>query len=201
MPSIKRLLSTALLICGLFPAVWSATLLTEVRAAIKQAQPFRVNFTQQVYIDDEKEIEESGFILFQNQQKLRWEYSRPEKKVFILEDDRYQFYQPENRQLLRGRVKEQREELLWQILNSDSAHFQYTLDERQRCIMIRSLNGNEPITMEIFVNAANLPERVIRTDTSGVRQVFIFKSYSRHQTFPAGAFLLEIPKGTEIVDE
>jgi len=77
-----------------------------VRDSLNEIKPFKVNFTQQVYTDEELDIEESGEIIFKNDQLLKWTYLDPDYKVFLLEEDNYQFYDEDNQQLMIGKIKE-----------------------------------------------------------------------------------------------
>ena len=83
-----------------------------VRARILQSQPFRVDFVQQVYVDEELTLKESGVIVFADREHVKWQYIDPEYKVFILEQGRYRFYDRENNQLLQGQLGERNEQLI-----------------------------------------------------------------------------------------
>ena len=90
--------------------------LKRVRDKVLLSQPFRSDFIQQVYIDEEKTLEESGFIIFADRSRVKWQYLDPEAKTFILEGGSYRFYDSANNQLSRGRIGERGEQLIWELL-------------------------------------------------------------------------------------
>jgi outer membrane lipoprotein-sorting protein len=183
------------------PVAAGATLLQEVRERMRAVQPFRVDFVQQVFIDGVKEAEEKGQVLFRDANALKWEYTSPERKIFLLLDDRYQFYQPENQQVLRGRLDKQREKLLWQLLATEAPSTGYSCDEKRRSISIRSQSDDGPIDLVVFLGADGLPVRAEQTDPSGVQQVLQFFRYRIHLRTTPAYFILAVPRGTEIIDE
>ncbi len=160
-----------------------------------------MEFTQQVFIDGRKEAEESGYVLFLDPSQLKWEYTRPERKVFLLAGARFQFYQPEIRQLLRGRVDRAREKMLWQLLADDIPAVDYRCDAKRRSIAIRSGSGEDALDLVVLVGPDGLPLRAEQADPAGVQQVFSFRRYRGPLPLTPADFALTVPPGTEIIDE
>jgi len=180
-------------------AVEKDSFIYRVREAINRAKPFRVKFVQQVFDGSELEIEESGEIVFQDQQKLIWTYRQPDYKVFLLEGDRYRFYDQENGQLTIGKVKEKNEQWVWQLIFSDNLSPDITGDEKRRLIFIK--NAAEAIDVQILFGQDLLPIKVIQEDPSGAEVVYFFKDYQQKIAIAADTFTLVVPAGVEIIQD
>jgi outer membrane lipoprotein-sorting protein len=175
--------------------------LKQVRARILGSQPFRVDFVQQVYVDEEMTIQESGVIVFAGRDRVKWQYLDPTPKTFILENGGYRFYDPENKQLLRGRVGARNEQLIWELLFSDRPGDASSWDARTRTIRLSLAGENGAQELEITVGADLLPARVRQTAAGEVTTVYIFKNYRSRVRLAAGEFELDLPPDVEIVDE
>lgn len=175
------------------------SLLYRVRDSINSIKPFKVEFIQQVFVDDELEIEESGEILFKNSKILKWTYTNPEYKVFLLLDNEYRFYDKENNQLTKGKISEKNQQWIWQLLFSDEISPFIKCDESQRKIFIR--NKEEDMDFVIQINKDSLMERVIQHDSSGAKYIYFFKKYKKKVKISQKDFELELPSDVDIIDE
>lgn len=175
--------------------------LRQVRASILRSQPFRVDFVQQVYVDEEMTIQESGVIVFADRDRVKWQYLDPTPKTFILENGGYRFYDPENKQLLRGRVGARGEQLIWELLFSDRPGNASRWDARSRTIRLSLAGENGVQELEITVGADLLPARVRQTAVNEVTTVYVFKNYRSRVRLAAGEFNLDLPADVEIIDE
>jgi outer membrane lipoprotein-sorting protein len=178
--------------------------LQRVRARILQSQPFRVDFVQQVYVDKEMTIEESGVIVFADREHVKWQYLDPDFKVFILEKDRYRYYDRENNQLLRGRLGEQQQQLVWELLLSDRPNGAASWDAGRRTIRL-PLDGTSGTDgareLKIVVGADLLPQRVEQAAENEVTTVYVFRNYRSRVVLQAGEFDLDLPPDVEIIEE
>jgi outer membrane lipoprotein-sorting protein len=178
--------------------------LQRVRAAILQSQPFRVDFVQQVFVDEEMTLKESGVVVFADREHVKWQYLDPEFKVFILEKDRYRFYDRETNQLLRGRLGERDRQLVWDLLLSDQPGGSASWDAARRTIRLRLDDGSGadgPRELKIFVGADLLPQRLEQAAENGVTTVYVFRNYRRRVALPAGEFDLDLPADVEVIEE
>lgn len=176
-------------------------LMRGVRAAILSSQPFRVGFVQQVFIDGELELEESGVIVFAHRRLIKWEYLDPESKIFILQDDRYRFYDRENNQLLRGRVGAGGERLIWDLLLAERPGGAVRWDAATRTVFL-SVPGREgDQLLKVLIGADFLPQRVEQADESGVTTVYRFHDYRRRLALATGEFDLDLPADVDVVEE
>jgi outer membrane lipoprotein-sorting protein len=191
------------MLAALFQAPAADDLLQRVRAKIIQSQPFKADFVQQVYIDEEKNMEESGIIIFADRGRMKWHYLKPTVKIFILESGRYRFYDQENNQLMTGRIGAQNERLIWELLFSDRPGQSSSWDARQRTILLR-LDGDDQRgaqELKIRIGADYLPERVEQTAESDVTTVYLFKNYRSRVALNAGEFDLDLPDDVETIEE
>jgi outer membrane lipoprotein-sorting protein len=172
-----------------------------LRTRILQNQPFRVDFVQRVYIDDEMAVEESGFIVFAGRGRVKWQYLDPEYKTFILKDDRYSFYERENRQLLRGSLGDRNRELVWELLFSDRPGQACSWDAKRRVITLNLDGENGVERLQIHVGADFLPARVEQTAVNDVTTVYEFHGYRPRVELAAGEFDLDLPADAEIIEE
>ena len=181
-----------------------------VRDSLNRIKPFKVNFSQQVYTDEQLDIEESGEIIFKNDQLLKWTYLDPDYKVFLLEGDNYQFYDEDNEQLIIGKIKDRSHQWVWQMLFSDDIFRDYFVawDKARKRIHIRNNpnsrtgdTGDIAIDIEIIINDDALPITLIQDDPSGARIVYHFKEYKPKIEISDDTFRLSVPDDVEIIRE
>jgi len=192
--------SMALLVFALFfsSEAVEMTLLNQVRHSLKQIKPFKVGFVQQVYMEGELEIQESGEILFKDSTCLKWTYMDPDFKVFILIDNLYRFYDRENNQLMKGKIAGKNQRWIWQLLFADEISEYITCYDRGKMISIDS--EKEELNFRIYIGSNGLPERVIQHDVSGVKYEYHFKNYQANVKLSDRDFDLTLPDDVEIVD-
>jgi outer membrane lipoprotein-sorting protein len=190
-----------LLAALLHPRPGGDDFLKRVREKILQSQPFKTDFIQQVYIDEEKTLEESGVIVFADRSRVKWQYLDPEAKTFILEDGRYNFYDSANNQLTRGRIGARGEQLIWELLFSDRPGNASSWDASRRTIQLKLDGENGEQELKIKIGADFLPERVEQTSANEVTTVYLFSNYRTRVTLAPGEFELALPADVEIIEE
>lgn len=173
--------------------------LDSVREKILSIQPFSVDFIQQVYIEKEIEVEEKGKILYRDYQNILWEYNQPERKLFLLTDSGYQFYLPEDKQLIRGRLSQNREQLIWHIFFAREKSRTIQCDAGKRKIIIRG--EDDDLLLEIEFDPGYLPVRVKQTDPMGSITIFLFSDYRPKSPIPPERLQIKIDPDTEIIEE
>jgi outer membrane lipoprotein-sorting protein len=174
-------------------------LIDKVRDSIDRIKPFKVAFTQQVFDEDQLEIEESGEIVFKDQKTLKWTYLDPDYKVFILMGDDYKFYDRDNEQLTIGKIKDKNRQWLWQLLFSKEMAGYIKPDNKNMKVYLK----NEPDKLDIEIEIDNefLPVKAIQKDPSGVIMVYHFKDYMKKIKITDQIFKLEVPEDTDVVTE
>lgn len=202
----------------------------KIREAINQIKPFKVNFIQQVYTDEEQEadISESGEILFESSQRLKWVYLDPDFKVFLLENSSYQFYDEDNEQLIKGTIKNKNQQWIWQLLFSDDLFQLYDVDwdESKKEIHIRNKKENGlfkssasnsknlnkgkvdaetsfdmKIDIHVFVGDNYLPTKIEQKDISGTLIIFYFNDYLSNVKISKGEFHIDVSEDVEIIQD
>jgi len=173
-------------------------LLQQVRTAIQSAQPFRVDFVQEVFLEGEKELSESGTILYRDVSLLKWTYTDPEYKVFLLQGRRYRFYEKASNQLIIGRIQDKDQQWIWQILFSKEIDNAVRTVEAERTLFIRDTDGG--LDLEVTLGGDGLPQRVVQRDEMGATTVYVFTHYRRRVNIERGAFELDLPADVEVVD-
>jgi outer membrane lipoprotein-sorting protein len=173
--------------------------IAKIRQALNRIKPFKVTFVQQVFTDDDMDFQESGEIIFNHDRQLKWTYTDPDYKVFLLDGDQYKFYDEDNEQLMVGSVKEKNRQWIWQLLFSDSV-LPYARWDADKA-MLHVKNEKEALDVKIKVNAAWLPVEVTRLDPSGARMAYIFKEYRQKISISGDTFRLKVPAHVEIIHE
>lgn len=183
--------------------VGAEALVKKVRENLNRIKPFQLQFSQQVYTDEELTIEESGEILFKDDRHLKWTYLKPDFKVFLLQEDDYKFYDEENEQITVGKIKDRGRQWLWQLFFSeDILRYSYSAGSSEKKIFIKKENAEEPLDIEILLNNDYLPIQVIQQDlNTGSRMIFYFKDYKEKISIPGDAFELKVSKDVETVEE
>jgi len=192
--------------CLLLTFSFSSTLAAEnflqrVQAKIISSQPFKTDFVQQVFIDGEITMEESGFIVFVDRGRVKWQYLHPDFKTFILEKGRYQFYDQENNQLVNGRIDAKKDQMIWDLLFSEKPGQVSRWEEKTRTILLSLDDGSGLQEIKIKIGNDFLPERVEQTSANEVTTVYQFKKYQVHTSLEAKEFVLDLPASVEIIEE
>lgn len=172
--------------------------LQDSRDAINRIKPFRVNFVQQVLVDGETEIEESGEILFKDITRLKWTYLNPDFKVFVMEGQSYRFYDRENNQLIKGKLTVKNRQWIWQLLFAPEAEKAIQVDENQRRIHFR--DDEEDLDIEIILDENLLPLKAVQKDFSGIEYRYLFSGYQKGVSVAPEDFNIRLPADAEIID-
>lgn len=172
--------------------------LVKVKQKIETIKPFRVKFKNQVVNDNNIEIEESGEFFFKNRNELKWVYTEPEYKVWLIKNNSYKFYDREDEQLTIGELSNKDSLWIWQLLYNDKFADYLKIDSRERTIHI--IKESEAIDTKIFVNKNYLPEKVIQKDQTGVDIIYIFFNYKKNVLFSREDFELKIDDDTDIIE-
>lgn len=148
------------------------------------------------------DIEESGEILFKDQNHLKWIYTKPDVKIFVLDGDLYRFYDEDNEQLRLGKAIEGKGQWFWQIFFSDELAPFIQADENSRMLHIKKNDPDEPLDIQVWLNDRHLPYKVFQVDDNlKIHMVFLFSEYKENVTPTPGEFEIKVPQNVDIVDE
>lgn len=158
--------------------------------------------------------EEAGVVYLRKPGRMRWEYTRPEVKLFISDGKMVYFYAPEDRQVTRMRAAEStdlrtplrfllgklnlkrsfsRVELAGDVAPLDPANPVVRLlpkspDERFRELLVE-------------VDQHTRIRRLVIYETDGSRTEFRLSGEEGNPPFDPGLFRFVIPRGVEVVEE
>ncbi|HEY6930054.1 MAG TPA: outer membrane lipoprotein chaperone LolA [Thermoanaerobaculia bacterium] len=151
---------------------------------------------------------ESGEIWVQSPQRLRFEYSSPEKKIFTYDGAEGRLYVPEDRQLTLQKFSEDQREKLPLLLLTDPERFsrEYSVTQEQaseagdRLILKPREARPELAWLRITVARDGTVPQLAYEDASGNRTEFQFSSWRQQKARPEGDFRITGPAGTRILE-
>ncbi len=176
--------------------LFSNSVINKIKESLKNNSPFQVEFIQQVYTENEKEIEESGIILFKNINLIKWEYLKPEKKIFLIKNKEYVYYNKEENQVKKGNIDKKEETSIWRIFFTVKG-FSCKLTDKNK-IMIK--DKKQGIKFIVQFNRDFLPIKVIQDDNSGIVYHYIFKNYKKRIKLTEKDLIIDLPENVEIVE-
>jgi outer membrane lipoprotein carrier protein len=168
----------------------------------------QVNFTQH-YQGMGMDRRESGVLLLKKSGRMRWTYSNPAGKLFVLDGHNAYFYSPGQTTAQRVPAKE-----LSDLRSPLSLLLGHTKLEKELngLTMTPAANGLYTLTgvprgMENRVTSLSLtvtPDGMIRSmevdETDGVRNTFIFSNGKPNAPAPDSAFVFTPPAGVQVVE-
>lgn len=172
-------------------------LLKEVRDSLNKVKPFSVEFTQQVYYDQELSIEESGLITFQDIKKIRWEYQDPDVKIAIIKNDEYKFYEADTNQVSIGKINANNKKWIWQLLFADDLTGSIRCDKIKKIIYIKDSDAD--MDFEVYVDDDNLLSKVVHRDPTGALNVYLFSGYKKNISVAPIDFDIDVPNDAEVI--
>jgi outer membrane lipoprotein carrier protein len=167
-----------------------------------------VNFTQE-YEGMGMDRREAGTLLLKKPGRMRWTYSKPAGKLFILDSHNGYFYSPGDTTAQRVPVKElndlrsplrlllghtKLEKELSGLIITPAANGLYTLTGVPRGLEKRVAS------FAITVNANGVIQSMRIEETDGVRNTFIFSDEQPNVPAPDSDFVFTPPAGVRVVD-
>lgn len=197
-------LITALVLASLSASAAPLALDNAARAMSGMEASFTHRFTAKGFRNSQVE---SGTVVFGELPRMRWNYTRPEQKLFVFDGATSWFYVPSDRQVTMGRVTDARRRELPFLLLGDpaardrafvvqqqkkGANFVTTLRPRDKAALMKS------VTVTI-TGATNLIQRIEYTDRDGNRTSFDFSGYHRRAA-SADTFRFSPPAGVQVIN-
>ncbi|MGH9587766.1 MAG: LolA family protein [Acidobacteriaceae bacterium] len=214
--SIKnKALVAALLgaVCGLLPgqapaqALSAKTLAGRIDRHYNSLHSLEVNFTQE-YDGMGMNRRETGTLLLKKPGRMRWTYSQPAGKLFVLDGHNGYFYSPGNTTAQRVPVKElndlrsplrlllghtKLEKELHDLTMTSAGSGLYTLTGVPRGLEKRVAS------FSITANAQGIIQSMQIDETDGVRNTFIFSDERPNVPAPDWDFVFTPPAGVHII--
>lgn len=181
--------------------------------ALKAVRTLRADFEQLYYSMSVTEpLREKGELLFEKPDRMRWEYTSPQDKVFLYKDRVLETYLAEDKQLTRSPVAEEalKSDIFGIFLGTMSFADAYTIESnpfptdasrvRQVKLTPKTEGDYSHILLEID-EATWLLRRAIFLEWAGAKREFVFSRVRTGVRLPSGAFTLKVPPGTEVIDD
>ena len=139
---------------------------------------------------------------------MRWEYQKPEAKLFVFDGVQSWFYLPEDRQVTVSKLDDARRRELPFLVIGDAAERSraFDLTERQdHGTIVASLQPKAPASMIRDINITisqsdHTIQKVQYADREGNRTLFSFSGFRKHPAAPE-TFRFDPPKGVQVVRE
>jgi outer membrane lipoprotein carrier protein len=198
---------------GQTSAVPPAEAVANLERALKAARTLRADFEQLHYSMSVTEpLREKGELLFEKPDRMRWEYTSPQDKVFLYKGGVLEAYIAEEKSLTRIPVSEEalKSDIFGIFLGTMSFADAYTIESnpfptdaarvRQVKLTPKTEGDYSHILLEID-EATWLLRRAIFLEWAGAKREFVFSRVRTGVRLPSGAFTLKVPPGTEVIDD
>ena len=144
-----------------------------------------------------------GSVWIQAPQRLRFEYTAPEKKVFTYDSGEGRFFSPEDKQLtIRKLTAEEiaRLPIVFLTKPEDLAkRYEIQLDANKAVLFKPRAVDPELAWLKLSIAPSGAVEALSYEDASGSRTEFRFDAWKAEKARPPADYKIEGPKGTRIV--
>ena len=185
------------------------SILAALQARYEGIADLRADFVQEAHVASIDKLDRSsGRVVMQRPGRMRWEYSAPEKRVIVVADGTLRVYTPSDSQLQVLQVSgafspmalgfllgdgDLRESFVGEPLDSGSR------DEIGIRLRPREDSAFERLEMWLAKDSHQVVESVV-FDLFGNRTSVRFAEIRENVGVDEGAFEIDVPEGTEIVD-
>jgi len=153
-----------------------------------------------------REVVESGRVTIKRPGRMRWEYQKPEKKLFVSDGHTFYFYVPEDKQVIVQEQDEKRS-LAGRLLTGEGGllgEFDATLDEplEEGVYRVRLVPRHEDADLErafVDVEPTGRLRGVEIEDVQGNRTHFQFEDIRENTGASDRLFHFEVPPGVEVI--
>ena len=194
---------------------FSQTAESIVRSAefsFKGIETFQANFEQLYYSATSSiPLKETGKFYFAKPDRMKWIYENPEKKTFLSKDGAYRYYIPEDNQLYKGTIDQDRpeSEVLFILAGQKSLLDSYAVElspfpagaknAEQLKLTPKVEDGFTHLLLELD-GKTHLISRLILFDWAGNKTEYIFKRTRINVRFGEKLFELKVPQDAEIIE-
>jgi outer membrane lipoprotein carrier protein len=212
-------LSCALISIEFFPAAGAdgRESLATLEARYSKAATLRASFLER-YFENGKEMRlEAGKAYFLRPGRMRWEYEKPEKNLFLVDGKYVWFYAPDDHTATRMPAKKSED---WRTpiaflttgmklsrICSEVGPARETKPSRAgnevyRCVLRGSENEKDTAAQKVFFEISPQGElaRIVVPQEAGVQIEFEFKDWEWNPALAKNLFQFEPPPGTVIVN-
>ena len=152
---------------------------------------------------------ESGTVVLQIPQRVRFDYTAPEKKVFTYDAGEGRFFSPEDKQLTVRRLSEEEKARLPIVFLTQPAdlgkQYEITLEPGEaasstRLLLTPRVPRPELAWLRLAIDGSGSVGGLSYQDSAGNRTEFRFEGWRVEKARPAADFRITGPPGTRIVE-
>jgi len=155
-------------------------------------------------------LEEEGKVYFQKPDMMKWEYQYPEKKIFLLKEEKIIFYDQEENELIEnmGENEQYEAEILDLLSGKKGLLEQYDVEfspfpsDDKKAYQLKlnpKINENDTYILLEINEKSWLIQKAIFIDWAGNKTEFHFNKIKINQNFPKNTFELNLPEDIEII--
>lgn len=188
--------------------------IAKVQSSYHDVKAIRADFTQTYDAGGGTRVE-SGTVVFARGERMRWDYRKPEKKVFLSNKKQVLLYLPEEGQLNRSSVKQSEDyrvpfrlllsrfdmKKVFQKFEDANSQFQHPPEDRVIIAYPKHAEklGYKHVVME-FDPQMNI-RRLVIVYTNDTVMKFRFSHIDRNPSMASTLFDLTPPPGTRIINQ
>ena len=190
------------------------TYLQQLQSGYHDVQTIRADFTQS-YVGGDRTRAESGVVYFARGRLMRWDYQKPQPKLFLTDGKTLMLYIPEEKQLTRSPLKESDDVRIpfLLLLSKLDLHRVFSriefapdatsYDPADRILRAFPKQGYESDYQQVLmvVNPRFDIRRVLVTLADQSTMEFSFDHIQRNVPLSRSLFRFTPPAGTEIIDQ
>jgi outer membrane lipoprotein carrier protein len=187
----------------------------QFEASYRNVRTLRATFTQEYSEWDRNRPTESGDVYLARGGKMRWEYQKPEEKLFLSDGKDVLLYVPSQKQLTRTPIKESGDvrvpfEILVSHLNLRRAFSRIEFEDStqpvqpgDRVLRAYPKHGYEEVYRDVVVELTPTFDirRLAVSYPDGTSMTFTFDQISRNVPVQPSMFELTPPEGTQVIQQ
>ncbi len=158
-----------------------------------EIKSFKAEFEQIYDYGSGEKIREKGLIYFNKPSLFRWEYTEPERKIFIVKGDEFFTYLPEDGIIQKEKITDNMVNVLSILTEGKLSEF-FDLKEKEcpphSCVLLYPKERKEFNYIEIRYSEREIKEVSIKFDNSENR--IILKKLKKNIIIPSDIFSLEV---------
>jgi outer membrane lipoprotein carrier protein len=201
-----------LLFCGL-PATTPQEAARNIEGAFASLRSLQADFEQSYYSASlATPLLEKGKLFLQKPDMMRWEYSGPERNVYLYKGGVSLAYFPEDNQLFRHALSpEEKDWAVFSLLTGRAGIIEtYAIEaaefptDKKGSVQLKLIPLEEGELSYILIEADPrtwLLEKAIFLDWAGNKQEFRFRGFKLNPRLDARLFELEVPPDCEVIDD
>ena len=192
-----------------YPATDPAELVTKLQAKYQNMETMQANFTQSYQSKrfSGKGLQESGIVYLRKGGYMKWEYQKPDRKLFVSDGFFYFYYVPDDKQVVKTPVDlgSQQSPVLFLTGRGNFARdFKAEwADPRPGSRLIKLTPVKPQPDFEYLIvdldPTRNLVLRLLVVDSYDNRTEYKFTNIQENPTLPKNFFVFQPPAGTDVI--